>query len=155
MPYYNVSFTECNDSDVRLVQFEGDMENEGRIEYCSSGRWGLVCSDFWDNNDAMVICRQLGYNVEGKLTFLVDLCSLHIQHTGQSAVATDTSIGRPTPTVLTKVDCVGSEESISQCPQDNSHVCLNPGAGVICLIQINGICYTSFSAMSRFNITII
>ena len=56
---------------MRLFQSEGDMENEGRVEFCSSGRWGLVCYNFWDNNDAKVICRQLGYNVEGKLTFLI------------------------------------------------------------------------------------
>ena len=56
---------------MRLFQSEGDMENEGRVEFCSSGRWGLVCYNFWDNNDANVICRQLGYNVEGKLTFLI------------------------------------------------------------------------------------
>ena len=56
---------------MRLFQSEGDMENEGRVEFCSSSRWGLVCSDIWDNNDATVICRQLGYNVEGKLTFFM------------------------------------------------------------------------------------
>ena len=51
---------------MRLVQLAGDMENEGRVEFCSGGRWGQLCSDFWDNNDAEVVCRQLGYNVEGK-----------------------------------------------------------------------------------------
>ena len=62
------SIIECNDGDVRLVQLAGDMENEGRVEYCSSGRWGLVCYDSWDTNDAKVICHQLGYDVEGQLT---------------------------------------------------------------------------------------
>ena len=53
---------------MRLVQLEGDTENEGQVEFCSSSRWGMVCSDDnWDINDATVICRQLGYNVEGKL----------------------------------------------------------------------------------------
>ena len=51
------SFIECNDTDVRLVQLAGDMENEGQVEYCSSGRWGLVCNDFWDTNDVKVIYR--------------------------------------------------------------------------------------------------
>ena len=51
---------------MRLVQLDGDRENEGRVEYCSGGRWGLVCNDFWDINDAKVICRQLGYDVESK-----------------------------------------------------------------------------------------
>ena len=51
---------------MRLNQVEdGQAENEGRVEFCSSGRWGLVCYDGWDNNDATVVCRQLGYDVEG------------------------------------------------------------------------------------------
>ena len=58
--------SECNDTDVRLVQLDGDMENEGRVEFCSGGQWGQLCYDSWDSNDAEVVCRQLGYNVEGK-----------------------------------------------------------------------------------------
>ena len=61
----------CNDSNVRL--FGGETKSEGRVELCSMGRWTLVCRDFWDNNDAQVVCRQLGYNVEGELSSLASL----------------------------------------------------------------------------------
>ena len=47
------------DLEIRLVN--GPKPSEGRVEVKFRGRWGTVCDDGFDVNDATVICRMLGY----------------------------------------------------------------------------------------------
>ena len=54
---------QCDHGEVQLIG--GSSPNEGRVEVCACS-WGTVCDDDWDNSDAQVVCRQLGYRPDGK-----------------------------------------------------------------------------------------
>ena len=55
----------CQDGEVRLVEGKTDLKGqlEGRLEVCTGQRWGTVSSDGWTDNEAHVVCRDMGYDV--------------------------------------------------------------------------------------------
>ncbi len=75
----------------------GGLPNGGRVEVYHNGRWGTVCDNDWDINDARVVCRQLGFQV-----------ALTAYQAG--------IFGRTTGQIwLGDVNCTGDESSLSSC----------------------------------------
>lgn len=66
-PHNGWGIIDCSHSDdvgvhcvnVRLVN--GTASNKGRVEIFHNGQWGTICDDLWNNNDAHVVCKMLGY----------------------------------------------------------------------------------------------
>ena len=133
-------FTGCTNGTIRLVG--GQSSNEGRVEICINGVWGTVCHPSWDNNDAKVVCRQLGFPVSG-INFGLSKCSFPpstlrflncLVATGLYGYQHDFGQGTG-PVFLNNVECIGTESSLLSC--SHSGVRFNwcrhfADAGVVC-----------------------
>ena len=56
---------DCNNGDLRLVGSQWSYE--GTIEVCFGKIWGLISDFNWNQQDAEVVCRQLGYQIQGNI----------------------------------------------------------------------------------------
>ncbi|XP_077594333.1 neurotrypsin-like [Stigmatopora nigra] len=107
---------------LRLVAGEEDFE--GRLEVFHAGRWGSVCDDQWDDRDAEVVCRQLGFSGVAK--------AWSWAHFGQGSG----------PILLDAVKCTGNELFLDQCPHGHweQHNCDHmEDAGVSCSPYTDGV----------------
>ena len=92
---------------------------EGRVEICFNDTWGTVCDDSWENQDANVVCSQLGFSPF-------------------NAVATVRALfgAGMGPIYLDDVGCTGVEPRLVSCPATpvGEHNCEHSeDAGVRCV----------------------
>ena len=94
----------------------GAGPHEGRVEVFHDGEWGTVCDDLWDDTDAAVVCRSLGFDSGEALE--------------------DNEFGEGTgPIWMDQVECNGTEWSLEQCRRNDwgEEDCYHfEDAGVIC-----------------------
>ena len=123
-----------------MVNAHGTISRQGNVELCIYGRWRIMCANSWDNRDASVVCRQIGYSPHGKheiATFHTIQVAL-IYHTSQftGAVALENIYPSSTHRLLnTEINCSGLESKITNCIQnlDEAYSCLSFGiASVSC-----------------------
>ena len=72
----------CVPGDIRITG--GPSDSAGRVEVCVNGTWGTVCSDYWDNNDASVVCQQVGYSRYGMLCLASANDNMQLIHTASA-----------------------------------------------------------------------
>ncbi|XP_078355430.1 galectin-3-binding protein A-like [Oculina patagonica] len=99
---------------IRLV---GGTALSGRVEIFYGGEWGTVCDDYWDLNDANVVCKELGFPPASNY--------FNSAHHGEGN-------GR---IWFDYVGCSGTESHISECDHRGwgSHSCTHTeDAGVEC-----------------------
>ena len=59
----------CSSNDVGMLRLGRGEENGTALEICRNNVWGVFCvDDSWDDNAAVVTCRQLGYETGGIVT---------------------------------------------------------------------------------------
>lgn len=59
--------TVCDDGHLRIVGGRNNGSVEGSVEICINNTYGGICDTFWDDLDALVVCRQLDFSTNGML----------------------------------------------------------------------------------------
>ena len=80
--------------------------------------WGIVCDDSWDDSDARVVCRQLGFG-----------------NTGDGILTYPSPAPLNAPIWLDDVNCDGHESRLIDCAHNGleNHNCIDSeDAGVTC-----------------------
>ncbi|NWU94381.1 C163A protein, partial [Upupa epops] len=109
----------CTDTSGQLPLRLVNSSNScmGRVEVFHEKKWGTVCDDSWDIDDATVVCRQLGCGNA--------LLALGSAHFGPGS----------DPIWLDDIHCSGTESAITECELSEwgEHNCgHSEDAGVVC-----------------------
>lgn len=107
----------------------------GRVEVCVRGEWGAVCDDYWDNTDAQVVCKQLGYSSSKQ--FILGMCEHQFKWilfiTSVDATVYNDNYRGSGSFVMDDVACNGTEKRLYDCLHASVHDCSDyDDASVLC-----------------------
>ena len=106
----------CEEDDLRLV--DGPNSESGRIEVCQFGCWGTVCDEGWDRDDAVVTCKQLGFETEEAIPTWGGYFG---------------SVSSNRPILLSQTECGRDDDILTSCSSFHLNSCTHSqDAGVFC-----------------------
>ena len=111
-----VTITDDDTGELRLVGGVMTTEDgrlcEGRLEIYYNGAWGTICDDYWNEEEADVACRQLGF-AGGSVVDPSRFIAGSTREAGYFPQGTG-------PIWLDDVQCTGNESGLLQCPSYRS-----------------------------------
>jgi len=134
-----------SEGDVRLV--DGPNALSGRVEIYHDNQWGTVCDDFWDSDDALVVCQSLGF------TGGTAHSSAHFgEGTGQiwldnvQCTTYDTSLATCNANAWGDENCGHYEDAGVSCSCPQGYTEITAGGSVSCYIASHDETYTQAQA---------
>ena len=114
----------CTENEVRLFN--------DQVQICHNGVWGYVCATntyyyyyyyyypttSWTDEDARVVCRELGFIHQGLVLIFCHNFHIHIilAHLTGAISSYEYYFGATFPFFLSQPNCDGSEEHLIDCP---------------------------------------
>ena len=137
----------CIDGGIRIIPSNARSAIKGRVEVCFNGIWGTICSLYWDDQDASVACKQLGYSAEGstKIFKCIKFCNTFFSGWKHFTLTIGAlSIGSYPEHVsdvhIIDISCTGTESSVFDCPHTAAIPNQSCPNNADAYIQCNGKC---------------